>query len=236
MFDSSINIKHIAYSSIISPSLLIVFRIICYLIIFSTSLYIVVDKNGLEIKVSLSSGGMKTLQLNHFQRLTTFTVWCWMLQGLYFLLASLLSIAYLYDENAYIPQILIFSTYILFEVTFALSYLVTTVVTFVLIPGAISKNIPHSFFNVIPVILHNVNVLFMAVDAVVNRIDVHTNHIVFAELFGLAYVVFAWYLHKKIGAFYYFFLDYDRPYAVLWYLGLFLAVSNSVFVNYNTHV
>ena len=45
-------------------------------------------------------------------------------------------------------------------------------------------------------------------------------HLPYAVLFGCCYALFAWYWFWRTRVFYYFFLDYRRPYAIVVYLGL----------------
>jgi hypothetical protein len=186
--------------------------------------HIVFDKKGLKITVMDSKGELKPLFLIGMQRLTTFTVWCWVLLSSYFAIAALCSIMVLFLD-AQVPVFMARVACVMYEATFASAYIVTMVVTFVLIPAASKRNMPtHTFFDPIPVLLHNANVIFIGIETLMNRAPLFGAHFPYGQLFGLAYVVFAWYWYTKIGAFYYFFLDYNRPYASVWYLGLFALV------------
>ena len=51
------------------------------------------------------------------------------------------------------------------------------------------------------------------------------DHLPYAILFGCAYVLFAWMWFQRTRVFYYFFLDYRRPYAIWAYLGLLLTLT-----------
>lgn len=218
---SAVHLHDILRSDVVSSEHLALMRLTFAVVIVSTLYAAISDKKGLEITVSLSGGGFRTVNLQRFERLSTFTMWCWTLQGVYFFLASLSSVMSSETlESIHVDRI----CWVLFEINFALAYLVTVLVTFVLIPGAISKKIPHKFFDIIPILCHNANALFMGIEISLNKLSMPFSHIAFIQLFGLIYVIFAWKLHNTNGIFYYFFLDYDRPYAVWWYVGLFLSV------------
>ena len=219
---SAVHLNEVLHSDVVSSQHLAMIRVSFAAVIFSTLYAAINDTKGLEITVSLSSGGFKSVNLKRFERLSTFTMWCWTLQGVYFLMTSL-SPVFPPDtlESIHVHRI----CWVLFEINFALAYMVTFLVTFVLIPGAISKKIPHKFFDLTPILCHNANALFMGVEISLNQLSMPFSHIAFIQLFGLTYVIFAWKLHQSKGIFYYFFLDYDRPYAVWYYGGLFLSVS-----------
>ena len=120
------------------------------------------------------------------------------------------------------------ATAVAFEIAFGTSYLVTTVVTFVLVPVQRKNgNAATAFSNFYPLLLHNANVLIMAVEFVLNKIPFAFAHFPFIVFFGQLYVLFAGWLHSRIGVFYYFFLDYEAPYAAFLQLGLLFLVSPS---------
>lgn len=223
---SELQVDDITTSDFVPPSLLLLIRLLFAVVIFASLFYITSDKEGLEVTVSVSTGGLKSVRLTGLERLYTFTIWCWTLQGMYFALAAFCAIFSVAEKEHSAPvNMIAHITWVLFEISFALAYLVTFLVSFVLIPGAEANKIPHKFFTPIPVLCHNANAVFMGVELLLNRLSMPFPHIAFIQLFGLAYVIFAWRLHSKMGIFFYFFLDYDRPYAVVWYLGLFAAVS-----------
>jgi len=150
-----------------------------------------------------------------------FTVWCWTAQGVYFALALASSL------GVALPQPLICLQWILFEVSLAMALLVTIIVTFVLVPVGIKRGHPvHFMFTWYVLAMHNGNTLLMILELVLNRFDIHAYHYPTVLAYGILYVLFAWANERYgVGAFYYFFLDYTRPYALFAYLGLFAAVS-----------
>lgn len=74
-----------------------------------------------------------------------------------------------------------------------MAYLVSVVVTFVLIPGGKQQGLPTAnFFKVLPLLMHNANVVFMALELVLNRIPFCAMHFPFVLIYGSAYVIFSW--------------------------------------------
>ena len=117
-------------------------------------------------------------------------------------------------------------TWVLFEISFPVAFLVSMVVTFVLIPGCKKDNLPTKlFFQFLPLVMHNANIAYMAFEFIANQLPFVIWHIVFMLFYATAYVIFSWIWHQLRGIYYYFFLDYERPGAILWYLGLLVGIS-----------
>ena len=211
------------------------FRIFAALIHWVSMLYILFDRDGLKINVLMRNGSLKLLHLKHIERFTPFTVWCWSVQGFYFGIVSLLSLIRIYyssilatniSANGYLCSFL----WILFEISFTASFLVSTVVTYVLIPGMKSKGaeLADPFFQFFPLLFHNVNVILISAEAMLSNISFGFWHFPFIVIYGALYVVFAWYWFHKRGVFYYFFLDYENKYALVWHIGLMIVVRQII--------
>jgi hypothetical protein len=181
-------------------------------------------------------GTSSTVHLTHLARLTTFTVWSWILIGVYFTLTLYITHCeatahththtHTHTPSDPVPPWLLRLTWVLYEVSFSVSLLITVVVTFVLIPGAKQRGLPVvNFFNTPALLMHNANVMFMLFEGANNRLPVLLPHIVFGVLYGILYTVFAWVWHWHKGIFYYFFLDYARKDAVLCHLALIAALG-----------
>jgi hypothetical protein len=159
-----------------------------------------------------------------------FTVWSWVLIGVYFMLACLLyahsngivSIGSESDVKFYVK-----AAWVLYEVTFSVSYFISVVVTYILIPTQRAKGLPvDRMFEPLPLIMHNANIIFMMIDAILNKIPFVAIHATFAVLYAIAYVVFSWFwMRFGHGIFYYFFLDFDKPFALAWHAALLVALS-----------
>lgn len=212
-------------SEYISAYVMLAIRLLLGMVIWLSSCYVIFEPEGLRLKIEVR-GKVKNVYLRNHRRFTTFTMWCWSLLGWYMLLASLCSFAALPGSNLQLPHQLLELTPILFEVAFAMSYLVTVVVSFVLIPGQIKKGLPNSaFFSPVSLLAHNFNVLAMMVEVCLSRMTVQIRHLPYVILFGLAYICFSWIWFELTGIFYYFFLDYEHPNALLWLMGLLGACS-----------
>jgi hypothetical protein len=174
--------------------------------------------------------GSCAIHLRHLSRLTTFTAWSWLLIGLYFLLTLYIT-HHSRDNHTHThtpppPAWLLHVTWVLYEVSFAVSLLITVMVTFVLIPKAKQRMLSvQTFFSTPALLMHNANVVFMVIEGASNRLPFLLPHLVFAVLYGVLYTIFAWgwFLHR--GVFYYFFLDFAHPWAVLCQLGLVGAMA-----------
>ena len=213
-------------SSVVPPSALLVFRVFCATIIWSLNAFLLFDSGGLKLDVQMRDGTNKKVFLKHGERFTPFTVWCWVCQGLYFGLAVLLSLSHegYVDLKQYTP--LVSSTaHILFEISFATAFLVSAVVTYVLIPATIKRKLPlDNFFMPLPKIMHNANVVFISMELILNKIDFNFSHHPYLLFYAMAYVVFAWAWFEVKGLFYYFFLDYVRPDALAWHVALLVLL------------
>jgi hypothetical protein len=201
-------------------------RLFFYLIIFTTCIVLIKDPEGLRINIYQNSKIVQ-LHLLRWDRFTMFTVWCWVLQGFYFGLSSYLVL--LHNTSNFtlsINKVLYCTCVVLYEVSFSLAFLVTSVVTFILIPFGKSKGLPiDNFFRPLPLMMHNLNVLFVSLDMILNKVNFFAMHFPFVVMIGISYVIFSWYWYHKKGIFYYFFLDYNEPRSVLWHSGLLIAVA-----------
>lgn len=211
------------YSEWVSIDLLFGIRLFCTLIIWGTVVIVVADPKGLSI-VSDVNGVRSVFSIKHFERLTMFTMWAWLLQGFYFILATYGTyIARNINEygSEAVPSWVPSLAWILFEVSLPVSFLVSLVVTYVLIPGMKkSKLSTDLFFTANGLILHNCNVLFMAIEFMANGLPINFWHFGFIFLLVGAYCVFSWIWHKIKGLHYYFFTDYNRSDALAWQVGL----------------
>jgi hypothetical protein len=161
------------------------------------------------------------------------------LQGIYFTLAAIASFLHshrnLFPKEYYtfFDKHLACWTWISFEISFPVAFLVSGVVTYVLIPLIAKDGLPvDTFFTPMALIMHNINVLFMAIEFCTNQIHFSYYHFIYMLFYSIAYVVFAWIWNHHKGIFYYFFLDYQRKGAVFWYLGLLLGVTGLFFAGF----
>jgi hypothetical protein len=160
----------------ITPLHMGMFRTVCLGVILTTLIHIITTPVPLEVTVLLKDGSRLLVKSLHFNRCTFFTVWSWILmvckhilyltsttsaeyandphscyysQGVYFLLSAYCSFTHhndrLLPHSLYSPWLL-HVTWILFEVSLPISYLVSCIVTYVLIPAAVQSKMPTSNF------------------------------------------------------------------------------------------
>lgn len=69
-----------SHLSFLSPMTLACIRLFCAMTVWFSIAFLVFDRNGLTITVMTRDGSKRSLLLKHFERLTMFTVWSWILQ------------------------------------------------------------------------------------------------------------------------------------------------------------
>ena len=117
-------------------------------------------------------------------------------------------------------------TWVLFEISFPISFLVSMVVSFVLIPTAKKSKMPvDGFFKLYPLEMDNCNIIYMTGEFIANQLPFVLTHMTLMLLYAYSYVIFSWIWHYSRGYYYYFILDYHRPGALFWYVGLLSGVS-----------
>jgi hypothetical protein len=131
------------------------------------------------------------------------------------------------------PEAILHITRILFEISFPVAFMVSTVVTFVLIPHAKRAKLPlDSFFVLIPLLMHNANIVFMALEIIINKIPFAVWHFPFVVLYGASYAVFSWFWKHYKGYYFYYFMDYTRERAIVWYVALLTIAAVFFLIGY----
>mmetsp|Transcript_41070 Transcript_41070/g.41954 ORF Transcript_41070/g.41954 Transcript_41070/m.41954 type:complete len:287 (+) Transcript_41070:43-903(+) len=214
-----------ANSQIVSPVYLLALRVTFFLSSLFVATYIYFDK-PITITVNLNNNGdTKKLPIQYSERYYAFTLWCWTLLVVYFFLACICSIDFIF-MTSYISKELLSFTWVLYELVFSTSYLVSSIVTFVLIPGGKAKGIPVDvFFKNTALFVHNFNIIFILIETLLNNLKFNFWHFPYVMLYGCIYVVFAWRLYWRKGFFIYFFLEYNRDYAVFFHIGLMVVLT-----------
>lgn len=248
---TKVTISEILSSSVLTSQQLFLVRLCCGMVVWSTCLHILTDRTGITLRIPTPYGRPKVLFMRHFERFAAFTQWSWVMQAWYFGITTVL-----YFISEYRPEILMDPAFgvkpylptvasvlwIMYELSVTMAFLVTTIVTFVLIPATEKKGLSaDNYYRPLPLIMHNFNVLFMSLELGLNNVRFHLPHLAFAALWGIAYVFFAWLWYRYTGVFFYFFLDYNHPFAALYHLGLvglmaFFFIACSIMGNYvDTH-
>jgi len=172
----------------------------------------------------------RDIQLEGIKRLKTFTVQSWCLQTFYFLLCIVIQII---PQNSIFLNTLI---WILFEICFAASHLVSSITAFVLLPTAArvcakeGKNIQnHILLTSQALWLHNANVAMIHLDLFLSQQKLTITHIGAPFLWGVLYIVFAWYLALYEDWLPYPFIDFTLPLYVCLPLHLGLVIALGAF-------
>src|SRR5262249_28428417 len=161
------------------------------------------DRKGLEFGYRDAK-----VHLRRHSRWSTFTLWCFTLLFLYFVLAASCSSAAFIGRGEMVPSGVVMATLILFEVGYPMSLLVTLVVTF--IPTRLPPRHTHpraGLFRWRPLLMQNGNVLMMHPPMLSAPPPITLAHLPYALLFGCCYAIFAWCWFWRTRVFYYFFLD-----------------------------
>ena len=217
----AVALRDIGASELVSLPLLLSLRLLCASVALYTLLSVYFNRAGLRMSYQGS-----TVHISRLRRWTTFTVWCFTALFLYFALAAFCSAMLLAGRGEQIPAAVAQAALILFAVSYPVNFLVTAVMSFVLIPTALRTDFPVTrMFRWRPLIMHNGNVLMMQLAMLIAPPPVSLAHLPYALLFGCAYAIFSWLWFHRTGVFYYFFLDYRRPYAIAAYLGLLAVLT-----------
>lgn len=96
---NSISLEDIALSNIIPLFWLTIIRLFFAMVIWGSTGISVLDPEGLKLELRNREGKYVKIIIKHFQRLTFFTFWCWMLHGVYFVLTGIASLSILLGFN-----------------------------------------------------------------------------------------------------------------------------------------
>jgi hypothetical protein len=226
---------HAGESPLLPASSMILVRASFAVVIFSAAIYQYFEKQSIPVDLSHGNGITKRLYIRPRDRFCMFTMWAWLIQGVYYTSAAFVGYQEMMnatpmkdvnDSSTVVVQIM-------FEISFTLAYLVTIAVNKVLVPASIARNDnPDNFFKPLPLLMHNANVLFITVDMLLNKLPFNSFHFPYATLVGVLYVLFTW-LHFLVrGFFYYFFVDFTRKDAVLCHAGLITGLVLFFFGGY----
>ena len=126
----AVSLRDVAASDNVPLGILVFYRTLCAVAALYTLSRIYLDKRGLEMRYLDA-----TINLRQLRRFTTFTVWCFTLLFFYFVFAASCSSALLAGHGDAVPAFAVTTTLVLFEISYPMSLLVTSVVTFVLLPA-----------------------------------------------------------------------------------------------------
>lgn len=88
---NTVNLSLVGTSNKLGLPAFTVLRVLCTIICLGSLAWSMVENEGIKIAVKNREGKLIKLHIKHILRLTFFTFWCWAIEGLYFLLATIVS-------------------------------------------------------------------------------------------------------------------------------------------------
>jgi len=218
-------LKTFTESKILTFEQLFLFRCLCLAVNLGVILFMIFDRSGIQVTAITEDMKAKQIQMFGLLRFSTFTVWSWCLQGIFFSCSIIMQI--LKSRGMEVSCLLGNTTYVLFEISFVMAILITVIVSFVLIPhGGKTNTSVLNFFTPSAVLMHNANILFMVLELIFNNCDhFHIDHLPFVYLYGLCYSVFSWFLAWFQGIYFYFFINQNFKYATVSQLAILVALA-----------
>jgi hypothetical protein len=203
-------------------------RLLMASVVWYVNIRIITDKEMITLSILLPAEERSIeVHLAGPDRFATFTIWSWTLLGIYLTLASLYSLTSS-NPQSFVQQsdTLAYITSILFEISMPMAFLVSYIVTYVIIPSMAKSGLNlNPLYSTTALLSHNANIIFVAIEMILNRVAVNELHFPFIIFYACAYVAFAWVWYRYRGFFFYFFLDYNHPLAVPFHIGLLCVVA-----------
>lgn len=163
-------------------------------------------------------------QWNFASLMTWYTIWNFMLLIIYFAAVSLLTVLQRFGfQRPMLTRLLGNFAVVAFNVEVALVFLVDTITWGVLFPALYQSGNTQALTTFSSSIEHGVNILFMTVELLLNRVPMRLFHASWMTLWALIYVVFAELLYfcteivTGDGTWRYPFLDLWTNAAIPWY-------------------
>ena len=183
--------SQVAGSEYIPNILLALFRTAAAVLAIFTVVSICTDEEGsVSLPVFYDSRQYAEVVRLGAHRLVPFTVWSFIVFGLYFTIAAASS--WVLVLGGKVPSWALASAPITFATACGTALLVTVVVTFYLIPNNAAKGYDVSkYFGWHEVTMHNGNVIILGTELVLGGLDITFGMVAFPVLFGLVYVGFA---------------------------------------------
>ena len=200
-------IKSLVTSKYVSNEILAIFRSICAILSIFTLSWVVLDPKGSpDFPLYFFEKKNRKRNSSGLTRLAAFTMWHFGLFGITFIILA--TISWMDISGKEVPNWILVSAPILFATTYSCAILVTCVVTFHIIDNEITKgnNIDHLFYWY-EIVMHNFNVILLAIALVINNIEIDWKYFVFPIIFGIMYVGWARIYAHFAGVYIYNFLD-----------------------------
>ena len=213
----------------IGPSnmLMLLWHVICLTFGLSAIVYMFRMKTGHMIVRSHEQKADILIHPLRIKKFVTFSSWTLILNVLYFSFATLASILVLFETS--LPTWLLQSLGSIFVTALGASFLTSTVVRYVILPGNHSDEEHHKrqfwFHNQM---MHNFCTIFLVVNILLTSPQLEFVYMLFGILIGLAYALFAFPFAAFGGGYYcYSFIDPRLQKAPMFITMLALAISIS---------
>ena len=210
-----------------SPLPLFLWHLLCLVVGLSAMVYMYRMKTGHMIVRSHEKKVDVLIHPLRLQKFVTFSSWTLILNVIYFVLATITSYLLFIESN--IPQWLNQFLAGSFVTALGASFLTSTVVRFVILPGNHTDAEHHKrqfwFHNQV---MHNFCTIFLVVEIMITTPQLEFSYMLFGILIGLAYALFAFPFAVYGGGYYcYSFIDPRLQKAPLFIVMLALAISLS---------
>jgi len=210
-----------------SPLPLFLWHLLCLLVGLLAIVYMYRMKTGHMIVRSHEKKSDVLIHPLRLQKFVTFSSWTLILNVIYFAIATLSSYRLFVDSD--IPQWLNQLLAGSFVTALGASFLTSTVVRFVILPGNHADAEHHKrqfwFHNQV---MHNFCTIFLVVEIIITTPQLQFSYMLFGILIGLAYALFAFPFAVYGGGYYcYSFIDPRLQKAPIFILMLALAISLS---------
>jgi len=181
----------IAGSQYVPDIIMALFRTVVAVLSVFTLISICTDEEGSEsLPTFYDSRQSEEVLLLGIHRLVPFTVWSFAAFGLYFSVAAASS--WVLVLGGEVPGWALAVAPLAFATACGTALLVTSVVTFYLIPNNAAKGYDvRKYFTWQEMLMHNGNVIILGAELVLGGVDMTLGMVVFPLLFGLAYIGFA---------------------------------------------
>ena len=213
--------------NITSPLPLFLWHLLCLMVGLSAIVYMYRMKTGHMIVRLHDKKADVIIHPLRLQKFVTFSSWTLILNVIYFAFATFSS--YLLFVESDIPQWLNQSLAGSFVTALGASFLTSTVVRFVILPGNHADEEHHKrqfwFHNQV---MHNFCTIFLVVEIIITTPQLEFSYMLFGILIGLTYALFAFPYAVYGGGYYcYSFIDPRLQKAPIFILMLALAISIS---------
>jgi len=210
-----------------SKMLMLLWHVVCLTFGLSAIVYMFRMKTGHMIVRSHEQKADILIHPLRIKKFVTFSSWTLILNVLYFSFATLASILVLFETS--LPTWLLQSLGGIFVTALGASFLTSTVVRFVILPGNYTDQEHHKrqfwFHNQM---MHNFCTIFLVVNILLTSPQLEFVYMLFGILIGLAYALFAFPFAAFGGGYYcYSFIDPRLQKAPLFITMLALAISIS---------